>query len=419
VALLSVLLCGVGALAIDQGIAMGDRRQSQAASDSALLAATRSAAKGPDTARFVAMQYLSSVLGFTFPSGSCSPSSCPDGSYAFSPSGYTVTFVQSGGNLDLTVKHNVPVVFAGVLGVTTNAATAGSRVVITPTCAICILDPHLNDRLVLQGAGSLTLTSTTGEGVVVNSDDPQALDRQGSGSLSAPSISVVGGWTGSFTTPAPVRIPIAAPDPLADVPDPTDGPPALPRYGNVQDVATVAPGVYDNLGLQTQTTDMTLQCGVYIIRQSFFNNAAGKIKSATNCSSGGSLIYLACANWPNPCTDVGGNGQLGAGISIQSNGGIELRAQTSGPYTGIAIMMDRNNTATIAFQSQGTIPVIGTIYAKRGTLAYTSQPPTSSLHSAIVVGSMSLQASAGANVVYDPSENAPLLERARNRGLVR
>jgi hypothetical protein len=328
--------------------------------------------------------------------------------------GYTVDLVQSGGYLDVAVRHDRKTLLAGAIGFMGNGATASARVLITPTCAICILHPTMPDALYIENAGALTLDSPMGEGILVNSSSPTALHQlAGAGSITtlgtppAP-ISVVGGYAGGFTTPVPVTGVAPAPDPLANLPVPPADP--SPRISAV-DVADAWPGVYDQLGLETQTTPMTLHPGTYVVTGRFYNNSPGRITGT------GVTIYLTCSNWP--ASSCANGGELGAGINIQSTGGIDLHAPTSGTYQGVAIFMDRNNTATVRIQSQGTVPVTGTIYGVSGTLTYTSNGPTAAIHSAIVMGRLDLQSAQSMLVRYEPAENSPYLTWARNRDLIR
>jgi Flp pilus assembly protein TadG len=435
-ALCSVLLIGMAAIAVDQGMAYADRRGLQSATDAGALAGARSATRGATAVNHVAMQYLGKDLGFILPvSGSSggsavtcsSTTACPDGTYQVTSRGYSITLVQSHGYLDVSVRHTRPTLLAGVIGFATNSAGASSRVVASPTCVICVLNPTANDTAFIEGSGGFTLTSTTGEGIVVNSSDASALHAQGSGRLSAPAVSVVGSCmvgSGSSGSPgqcsssqfSPAAVPGGQPalDPLAGLPPPIP-PPTNPVPSAIDRPSTspLQPGVYNELRITgSETSDMVLSPGVYVITGGVY------INGSHNITGSGVTLYLTCgdaSHLPTACP----RGGRGAGIDMQSSGGVAFTAPTSGPYNGVAIFMDRNNTATISLQSQASVPVRGTIYGVSGTIAFTSNGVTNPLQSAIVIGNVLVQSTQNLTLNYDPAQNAPQLEWARTRGLVR
>lgn len=126
VALMSMLLFGLAAVAFDLGLAMYDRRTIQADVDTAALAGSISYPVSTAAAHWVTMQYLQKSLGFTLPLGSCtSNSACPAGTY--SVGGYTIKLADpTMGQMDVTVLHQEPAIFASLIGAGT--VTTGSSV---------------------------------------------------------------------------------------------------------------------------------------------------------------------------------------------------------------------------------------------------------------------------------------------------
>ncbi len=124
-ALMSTLLFGLAALAIDASVAMADRRHLQASVDTAALAGAISYPAGSDMAHWVALQYLQQPLGFTLPLGTCSATtSCAAGTYT--TGSYTITINDaSSKQLDMTVQHTEPGIFAGLFSA---SITTGSSV---------------------------------------------------------------------------------------------------------------------------------------------------------------------------------------------------------------------------------------------------------------------------------------------------
>jgi hypothetical protein len=116
VALMAMLLFGLAAIAIDVSLTMADRRRLQASVDTAALAGAISYPAGPSAAHWIAMQYLQQPLAFTLPLGTCAGSAnCPAGSYTTGT--YIITIADAASNqMDLTVQHTEPGVFAGLIG---------------------------------------------------------------------------------------------------------------------------------------------------------------------------------------------------------------------------------------------------------------------------------------------------------------
>ena len=137
-----VIVCGMiialtilGTMVFDVGLAMSDRRNLQAYSDSAALAGARSYKQGVNQAHWVAMQYVGSSLNFALPTGACSsPASCPAGTYSIG--GFQISLIDSFRNgtilnyptvLDVVISHQQPSVFARMVGYSTVKAAASAR----------------------------------------------------------------------------------------------------------------------------------------------------------------------------------------------------------------------------------------------------------------------------------------------------
>jgi Putative Flp pilus-assembly TadE/G-like len=130
-----IALIILGTMVFDVGFAMSNRRNLQAYADSAALAGARSyGPQGPAPAHWVAMQYLSTSVGFAIPTGACSgPASCPAGIY--SVGAYRIQLNDSyrvGGILnyptvlDVVLAEQQPSIFARMVGypVVNTAASA-------------------------------------------------------------------------------------------------------------------------------------------------------------------------------------------------------------------------------------------------------------------------------------------------------
>jgi len=128
-AVVGTVLCGFGAIALDQGIGMADRRDLQATVDSAALAGARSSSSGSATEHWIAVEYLARSLGFTASSlsaqGCVSSSTCAAGTYT--TGNYTITIADTGKGLDVDVQHSRRTLLAGVLGFTTAVSGTAAR----------------------------------------------------------------------------------------------------------------------------------------------------------------------------------------------------------------------------------------------------------------------------------------------------
>ncbi|GAC1667568.1 MAG: hypothetical protein PVS3B2_06310 [Candidatus Dormibacteraceae bacterium] len=130
-----IVLTILGAMVFDVGLAMSDRRNLQAYSDSAALAGARSYKQGVNQAHWVAMQYLGASLNFTLPTSGCaSAASCPAGMYSVAGFQITLTDSYRPGSilnyptvLDVVIAHQQPSVFARMVGYSTVKTAASAR----------------------------------------------------------------------------------------------------------------------------------------------------------------------------------------------------------------------------------------------------------------------------------------------------
>ena len=133
-----VALTVLGVMVFDAGLAMSDRRNLQAYADASALAGARSYAPGQNQAHWVAMEYLTSPLGFSLPLPGCAgPANCAAGTYAVG--GYTITLADSWrvngimnfpSVLDVVISHRQPSILARMVGFSTLTSAASARATI-------------------------------------------------------------------------------------------------------------------------------------------------------------------------------------------------------------------------------------------------------------------------------------------------
>ena len=125
IALMIVAIAGLGALAIDVGGALSDRRDMQGNADMAALAGASSLVSGTDAANFVAVQYAARGSGMGLPVAGCSLAACPAGTYTAGD--FTFTIADPAGAIDVTIQRRVTAWFGGVIGVPQYTLSASAR----------------------------------------------------------------------------------------------------------------------------------------------------------------------------------------------------------------------------------------------------------------------------------------------------
>jgi drug/metabolite transporter (DMT)-like permease len=130
-----VAMTVLAVMVFDAGFAMSDRRNLQTYADAAALAGARSYGPGADAAHYVALEYLTSPLGFSLPFGACgSTANCSAGTYYIG--NYRVTLADSYRYqgifnyptvLDVVIVHTQPSIFARMVGFNTLTVAASAR----------------------------------------------------------------------------------------------------------------------------------------------------------------------------------------------------------------------------------------------------------------------------------------------------
>ena len=217
-----------------------------------------------------------------------------------------------------TVTENLPLTFLAVLGQSwVNVAARSTAGVQNGDNCIYALDPARAGSISNQNA----VTSSCG--LVADSNSATAV--QAGPGITAPSVSMVGGYSGTIHGTISTGI-ASVPDPLAYLPTPSSaGPCTYTGYNKSAGAVTLNPGKFCGGMNITGTGNVTLNPGMYVLM-------------------GGGLNLI-------------NNGQLhGNGVTIfntfdgthpygpiynQDNAIIDLVAPTSGTYAGILFFNDR------------------------------------------------------------------------------
>jgi hypothetical protein len=388
VTLATGLIFGSLALAVDVGWAYFRRETSQAAADSAALAAVRAAVH-------------TSPSGFTCNASgvwcSSTASDCPSttptsASNSFNNacmmaaanglSGETVSLTANTTNTVPTVSgpsaaywatarvyHTASSWFGGIIGANSLTASVRSSAAAIASSGgggcIYVLDPNAANSFL---AGN-DFQAKFGCGVYVNSSANAntaagaAMEVTGSAYIQAPSINVVGSYhqdnNGNTSVPPSTGGSVVT-DPLASLPSPTPaGTCQSGTFTSWQSTEyTPAPGTYCGFSLGNGM-NAQLSGGTYIINGGTFSIQGGSTLTAT----GGVMIYLTG----------------GATVNIANGSTVTLSAQTSGSYQGILFYQDRSMTSPGASTIAGgaNLNLTGSLYFPHALLNINNGTSTS------------------------------------------
>ncbi|RVD42363.1 MAG: pilus assembly protein [Mesorhizobium sp.] len=227
-------------------------------------------------------------------------------------------------------------------------ANRSAKVKMNPGAQACVLalDPHVSSAVSLQGSTNVSMSSCV---IAANSDASDAVSRGGSALVSAACVSTVGGTSGlsppsaNLTCGTPLEHQYASFDPLADV-VPPDYTLCLPvPKGKTY---TLAPGTYCD---KTLSGNITLEPGVYIMRGT-------AIKPGGNGSLTGQGVTIFLME--------------GAQIYINANEQVNLSPPTSGPYAGITIFENHENTSALTLNGGANSVISGFVYAPDAPVSY-------------------------------------------------
>jgi Putative Flp pilus-assembly TadE/G-like len=261
--------------------------------------------------------------------------------------------------VEAIVTKPEPTYFLRALGVST--MTVSARAVAyagAGTNCIYVLDPSAPSAL--SGSGSSSINS--GCGLLVDSSSSTAMVLSGSATITAPTIGVVGGYTGpaaSFS-PTPKTKVIAASDPLAYVAAPT-----------------VASCAHTNLSLSNPGTSGSYYqlyagtyCGGITISNGFTNfNAGTYILAGGGLTANGGPVMTGTGITFYNTTGTGGY----QAITLTGNTTSNFSAPTSGPLVGILFFQDRSIPSSAAgstVSGSSTSTFDGAAYFPTTTLTY-------------------------------------------------
>ena len=230
--------------------------------------------------------------------------------------------------LEVVIRQDAPMFFMRVFRSTPPSVSARAVAGLMPQDAcLYVLDPHASAALQVAGLATVTLHDC---GVQVNSDHSQGARSQGSATLTATSVGVVGDYSGTGFYPTPITGVVPAPDPLAYLQAPPSASCTYTEKQIIKTTMTLSPGVYCG-GLEvTAAGNVTLQPGTYVIKGGGLKTQAGGYLSGT-----GVTFYV-----------TEGTGYPWEPVDFHAGSTTNVSAPTSGPYKGILFYNDREVTAT-------------------------------------------------------------------------
>lgn len=387
IGLMLVALIGMAGLVVDGGQLTMQFRASQNAADAASLAAATQISNGASEAQattranLVAQYNQIPVADLTV-------------AY-YAASGATTTVAALVTQVIATVTHRFPTLFLPIVGIDSATVSTSATVSITlgaGTCVLCLMNPSASGALTSSGNGGLTVT---GGNIEVNSTSPTAMTVSGNGNVTAPSsaVDLVGNYSlsgGGRISPTPTLGAVPAPDPFAtlDVPTVTGNQSCCPT--------TLNPGIYSSISLSGNSS-VTMNPGIYAV--------TGPISLSGNGSLTGHnvLIYLACSTNGalTPCAP----GQAGGSLSLSGNGSVDLSAPSYGPYQGMTIFSDRNNTSGITLSGNGSTRLTGTVYALSSTVSLSGNGSNDNINSRFVADRAVISGNGATAINYTQSAN--------------
>ncbi|HEX5380527.1 MAG TPA: pilus assembly protein TadG-related protein [Phenylobacterium sp.] len=224
-------------------------------------------------------------------------------------------------------------------------ARAVARFNAATSACILALNPAASKAALFSGSTNLGLTGCS---VMANSLAADAVVSQGSATVAADCLISAGGVslnTGVTMTQCDAPVTQAPPvgDPFKTVPAPANTGPCLSDNGG-----TLQPGRYC-AGMTLKNT-VKLNPGVYVVSGGDF-----RVNANANITGAGVTIYLV----------------NGSHLNLNGNATIQLSAPTSGTYSGILFMGDRNSTggSNVVNGTAGSL-LTGAIYFAKESVDY-------------------------------------------------
>ncbi|MBU2610485.1 MAG: Tad domain-containing protein [Chloroflexi bacterium] len=393
-------LVALTALAIDAGNAFSDRRHAQNAADTAALAGALTCAQVipplPCNSSPLSDQVTTSALDRARSNG-YNNDSIPDTVTVNNPpvagcNGTNGPYVLNPEYIQVIINSNVDTFFAPIVGIDQlhNCVEAISRVKTgsfgNPASGMGILTLNETAHWAFNRTGSGNVTVENG-GIFVNSNADQAFRQVGSGNTISDFIQVVGGAVKGGSGSISPWPPTTGVPPINDPFAASVAPPAKPggacpsKHITGSGNHTINPGCYSGIRF-TGSGKLTMNPGLYWIDSGGFDwSGSGEIIANEV------LIYID-AN--------------GGEFNMTGSGTLTLSPPTSGPYKGMVLFMDRENTEEVDIAGSGSISsVSGTFYAPASQVELSGSGGYTVMDAQIICDTFKITGSGNIRVRFD------------------
>ncbi len=388
------------ALAVDGGHAFADRRQAQAAADTAVLAAALAKVNGYNWQSAALARAAENGYAAAGPLSTVTVTSPPTGGkYSCAqidstpPAGDACTeYIQ------VTITSSVQTWFAPLVGVNTltnqvNAVARAKPAVSQPMFfghAMVSLNKTACRAFEFSGSSTTTITSDTGAGVWVNSscatalaNSPQQSFYQGSGVVSSPSISVVGGAyydPSDITLTASSSIGTGATQ-IANVQITWPTPTCTGTASEIGNSGVMNPGNYTSNSPFPPNGITTLNPGVYCISRA-------NVSMNSSITGQGVMIYVE-----------------EGGVSMNGNAKIELSAPTTGQYAGLLFFLPMDNSSSFTINGNNQSSWSGMMLAPASHIQMNGSGKPNGVNSQIIGDTVTVSGDGAVQVHYSDSQN--------------
>ncbi len=389
VAICLVPLIGVMAFAIDGGLILAAKRRAQTAADAAAHAAACQLysklsydPSGLDLNGSAKAAVFSNVLA----NGFNNEGSTNKVTVNIPPTNLSKSFQSKPGYAEVIIVYYQPRYFASIFGSGTIPITAQAVARGTVTRAtndsVVVLDSSSPAALSISNGAKVT----TSGNIQVNSSNATAAVFSNGSQINAPEVDIVGNYSsGSSKVSGPVRTAAqAVPNPLGSIapPDPS----TLPNQPSSPTTPSLSPGVY-NGGLSiTNGMKVSLQPGIYYMKNGDFS-----IGNGASVIGDGVVIYM----------DNGGGK-----FNVANGAQVTLSPPTSGPYTGLVYFQDPKSSVPITLGNGVKIGMTGTVYAAGAAINIGNGAKVDAFGSQII--SKSLYVDNGVKFGIDSSPGQPV-----------
>jgi hypothetical protein len=267
-------------------------------------------------------------------------------------------------------------------------ARAVAKAVVSDAC-VWSLHPSAKGAFTVSGSAEVDLNC----GLVVNSvHEEAALDQSGTSCLSATSISIGGGYSGSCVSPEPEVETPSYGDPLGTLQEPTFS--TCDHNAKVVvssgESVTLTPGVYCK-GIQING-DVVFEPGLYVLDGVGLDIQGNAVVSNNENAFGGITFYLT------------GSDSKYADISVSSGSDVKLTPVTSGALPNVLIFQDRNaKNGQSKLTGQSKMHLTGIIYFPNSEVEFTGGSTVERAEILLVANTLKFTGNAYLNADYAQS----------------